>query len=662
MPVLFVHTVLLVVPGLLLAAALGVRGWALAATSPLATYAIVAAAGTVCTFTGLRWGPATFAGAVVVFVGLALLARRLWFAPPADAPSDAPPDPWAGWRGWAVVGAAVVGAAVGTLVLFDATHGLTVPPQDWDAPFHANATRFIADTGDADPSALSFVNRYESTEPYYYPNGWHLFTALVHDVTGAPIHVVFDVSIVSIAPLLTVGLVGLLRTLGARPALAAVTALLSNAASALPYDLILRGPLITYGTGVVLVPAFLVLLHRAITGRSVAAAVLCAASAAALQVVHPGAAIVAAVFAIALVAQRWASLWRADRGAIVPDLRMLGLTALVAAVLAAPALIGSYTSVAEAAVFFWPADQPAAWAFGDVVGFAHLSEAPRWALTIGLLLGLTALRPLRPVWWLLAGSAVFATLFVLAASYQHPLISQLTRPWWGDKWRLIAVATIGAIVLAAHGVVVLADVLARRLPRFAPAALVLVVAAVAWTTSGFYAEDDRDRLRGSQFGDGPGLTRFEQQAIEALPRFVPPGAMVMNQNSDGSAWMYSMTGIKPVNGHIEVARVPADSDLSRRVTTIDPPPPGPDVEVFTMSDAQMLLHKRFNRIDTDPEVRATVERLNVQYVIVGRGHVRTWFRRAEGLRGLESVRSLELVYENPDARIYRVLPAADTSS
>jgi hypothetical protein len=571
-----------------------------------------------------------------------------------------------------VVAATVVGAGIGTLVLAKATGWVSVPPQDWDAPFHANAIRFIADTGNADPAALAAINRYEDPAGFYYPNGWHLLGALVYRITGAPIYAVFDASIVLIAPMLTVGLVGLLRRFRARPALAASTALLSGAASAIPYDLIQRGPLITYATGVVLVPAFLVMLHRTVADRSVPAALLTAASAAALQVIHPAATFVAAIFALAFIGERWLL----DRRLVLPDFAMLAITGVLAALLSIPALIGSLNSVAEASTFFWPADQPAAWAIGDLIGFSHLSAFPRWLLVVPLFAGVMVLRPIRPLWWLLASSCVFGGLFVLAASYAYPLVSTLTRPWWGDKWRLIAVFTIGAIVLSAHGVVVISDALRRRtlrvlsalpgvlggglrgpLVRFVrafPVVPVLVVALIAVGSGNFYQAENLERVQRWQFGDGPGLTRLERDGIEALGKLVPPGAMVMNQNSDGSAWMYALAGAKPVNGHLEVYRVPLTDDLSKYALTVPPPPVG-TAEVFRMSDAQVLLHKHFNQLDTDPAVRATVDRLNIQYVYVGRGYVRGYFRRADGLRDLENVRSLQLVYENPDVRIYRIL-------
>jgi hypothetical protein len=353
---------------------------------------------------------------------------------------------------------------------------------------------------------------------------------------------------------------------------------------------------------------------------------------------------VAAVFAVAMIAERWLL----DRGRIPRDLLMLAGTGAATAALALPAVLGSFNSVADAPVYVWPADLPAAHAVGDLIGFSHLSQYPRWFLVLPLLAGVVGLRRLRPLWWLLAGAAVFGGLFVLSASYVHPLIPQLTRPWWNDRWRIVAVATLGTTVLAAHGIVVLSDAVRRRSIRLtaplhggfgdrlrtalraSPVVPLLVVGALAVGSNGFYVEQNTDRVLRGQYLPGPGLSPLERDGVRRLAELVPPGARVLNQDGDGSAWMFAMAGVRPVNGHIETAG---------------------------RSPTQELLHQRFNRIDTDRQVREAVDRLGVRYVFVGRGYVRPWFRRADGLRRLDLVRSLELVYENPDVRIYRVLPA-----
>jgi len=129
--------------------------------------------------------------------------------------------------------------------------------------------------------------------------------------------------------------------------------------------------------------------------------------------------------------------------------------------------------------------------------------------------------------------------------------------------------------------------------------------------------------------DGPVVSALEVQAMQVLATVVPPGQRVLNDRGDGSAWMYAIAGVLPVAGHYNATRI------------------GPDAG---------LLAGRFNQYPTDPEVRAAVRRLGVQYVMVDRGYVRDEYRREAGFVGLERAPWLEVVYRNPDAAIYRIRP------
>jgi len=648
----------LVLPGLAVGLAAGLRGWALAATAGMVSYAVVTVTGTVFALTGLSFSPMSVLGGTVLAAAVLAGGRAVW-SRRAPSRGDASPVAarWAGWRNAAVVTATAVGCGIGFWVVFEASDQFTGVPQDWDAQFHANAIRYIAETGNADPAALAAINRYDDPAGFYYPNRYYLMAAVAYRLSGGSVLLIHDATIALIPPLLTLGLVGLLHRLGARPALAAATAVLSAAASALPYDLIMRGPLTPYATGVVLIPAFLVLLHRALgvvggdglpERRSGSTAVLAGCSAAALMAIHPSVGITAAVFALALLTQRWLGAPRQ----IGPDALPIALIGVLAAMLSVPAILGSLDSVVETPVFAWPADLPAAHAIGDLIAFSHLSSYPRWFLLLPLVAGVMAVRTLRPLWWMLGASAVFGGLFLLSAAYPQPFVGLLNRPWWNDRWRIVAIATLGMIVLAAHGTVVVSDLVRRRgvallgalpgplgtggarLAGWAPVAPVLVAGVLAVGSNGFYAAENAERLE-PQFADGPGLSDLEREGIRVLATMVPPGARVMNQNNDGSPTMYAVAGVKPVNGHIEVG---------------------------SMSPAQELLQQSFNEIDTNPRVQATVKRLNIEYVFLSDGYIRPQFTRAPGLRYLGLVESLELVYSNPDVEIYRVDPPASAES
>lgn len=673
--VLALYIALTAVPGLAVVLVSGLRGWTAAAAAPLASFGLVTAAGTACTLFGLRWSVGAVVVATVVAIVLAaairvvsaLVRRRLGIDVTED--SDLP-SRWLGWQGLAVLAVTAGVSVVGLAMMYVATADLQGIPQGWDANFHANVVRFIADTGNPDPAALAAIHYYDDPVGFYYPNGFHLFASIVYDLTGAPVATVLDAATAVIPPILTVGLVGMLRRFRVRPALAASAALMSISVQALPYDLIWRGPLLPNALGLALVPAFITLLHTALADRSIPAIALVPIGAGALVAIHPSNAFVAAVYGGAFIVERWLLSQRVIR----TDLALLAVAGAGAVALSMPAVLGSFSNAANEPIFTWAADLPFPHALGDLVMFSHGSDFPRIWLTLLLVVGVANIRKLRQQWWLLAASGVFALFFLLAAGYQRDWIAALTRPWWNDRWRLIAVAAPGLMLLAAQGLVSIVDWTRRRLPAVltgvaerlpdrlparlgsrltgagaaarpagvarmtrvaeragvwlrrplvAPALGVLVLLVL---TNGLYARTNLDRV--ARFYEGwPAVTPNEQAAYEELGRIVPPGTLVMNQGTDGSAWMYAIAGVKPVNGHADQTKL------------------GP---------RQKLLQAKFNELDTNVEVQHVITEMNIRYVIVGEGFLGGITRRDPGLRDLDKARSLTLVYENRDARIYEI--------
>src|SRR5699024_9338873 len=72
---------------------------------------------------------------------------------------------------------------------------------------------------------------------------------------------------------------------------------------------------------------------------------------------------------------------------------------------------------------------------------------------------------------------------------------------------------------------------------------------------------------------------------------------------------------------------------------------------------RMYLYTSMNRYGFDPEVARLVDDLEVRWVVVGTGVV-GGPGRPPGFIGLRFNPNLQLVAENPDARLYEVLPVA----
>lgn len=625
-----------VAPGLVVGLLAGLRGWLAAAAAPLLSYGVLTAAAAACVALHLQWTPRSAAAGVAAAAVIAALISFGWRRTRyslCDTRNDQPL-----WTGPATAGvAATTGLAVllsgGVLTL--ATGWLSAIPQDWDAIFHANVVRFIADTGTPDPATLAAIHYYDDPAGFYYPNGLHLVAALVYRLSNAPIATTLDATAVIVGPIFTLSLVGLLRQLRVRPLLAGCAAALSAAVPVMPYDLLGRGPVLPNALGLALVPAFLALLHAALADRSFPAMVLLPVGAAALLTIHPSNAFVAAAFGLLLLAGRWTSDWRrAGR-----DLAPLAGAAVGCAVLAWPAVRGAMSNAAKDAPFRWPADLSIGRALLDVAGYDPGGAARLWLAALAAV-GVLSLARLRRTWWLLVGSGAFASLYVLVATLPADWVAMLTRPWWNDRWRLIAVAAPGLVVLAAQGAATGVDGvrwLVGRLTLANPARRVVTaaIAAAALTavmvgTGALYAGANRSRVD-PYYQAGPVVTPLEVDAYRRLGELAEPGDRVMNQGTDGSPWMYAIAGVHPVNGHADQTK---------------------------LDDDRRLLLVRFNAIDINPDVRHLTDTMNIRWVIVGRGYVSGGWEREWGLRGLDRVPSLQLVYENPDARIYRVLPAA----
>jgi hypothetical protein len=298
-------------------------------------------------------------------------------------------------------------------------------------------------------------------------------------------------------------------------------------------------------------------------------------------------------------------------------------------VLASVELLGALGSGKNVPPVDWPADLTPSQAIGELVTWSHWEKYPQWWLGIALVVGLVTYRRLGDLRWLGWVAAAFGALFVAAAAYDSWWANDITRPWWNDRWRLVALAAIPMCVIAAHGFAEAQRVVAgwlSRLPVARLAAAGLVVVAVALLTKGFYVSRNEQRM-GINTGDGPAVSPGEIAGYEELARIVPPGERVLNDRGDGSVWMYALAGVHPVAGHY-------DATLT-----------GPDAQ---------LLAARFNSYDTDEKVRAAVRRLHVGYVILGKGFLRQTAEREPGLRDLSEVTALTEVYRTRDVVIYKI--------
>ena len=632
------YVVVLLLPGGLLGALGGLRGWTLAATAPLFTYAVAGLAGPFSSRLGVPWSPLTFALATLLLCaavgGTRFLLRHRGGEPPA------PPVPvWARTAHVGVAVCVVVAVGVGIAAVLGGIQQLGAIPQDWDAAFHANGVRLIADTGDGGLYAMATTNWYETGFTVFYPNAYHLVAATVYQLTGASIPTVLNAHTVLIPGLLALSLAAMVRRFGGRPLLAGATALAAVSITSI-YDNLWRGPLLPFATGVALTPLLLVLVLDVLDAGDLRAtvrpALLFAAGLAALLCLHPAILIGAVLFTVPALVQRW---W--TRPAAAPrEIAVLVVPGILAALVCGLQLAGTLSSGASITTVTWPADLTMPAALGQILTFSHNAPTAQIRLSLVLVVGLIGYRRLGHLRWVGATAAVFGVLFVLAASNDAHWVKTVTSLWWNDRYRLIALTAVPLCVIIGHGVseaqrwlALAAGALTGRVGSRRGVALglalvtsVATVLAFGVVTRGLYLGRDQLQMTNNS-GDGPAVSPLEIEGMQAIAAIVPSGERVLNDRGDGSVWLYALTGVKPVAAHYDGTHT------------------GPDAA---------LLAARFNRYPFDADVRAAVARLHIRYVELDAGFLRSYASREPGLAGLAGQPWLTKVYSNRDVVLYEI--------
>ena len=475
---------------------------------------------------------------------------------------------------------------------------------------------------------MSHTNWFEGNIESYYPNAYHLVATAVYQMSGAPIPTVLNAHTVLIPGLAALTLAAMVHRFGGRPVLAAATALAVVAITPF-YDLLWRGPLLPFATGVALTPLAAVLVRELLDDRRIrpGAAVALAAALAGYLALHPAILVGAILFVLPMLVQRW---WGAGRQAA----REFGVLVAVGVVAAAAsgvpgggrAVDGRQHREARPARRVRARRRPSA----SCLVFGHGIDTIQLRLAAIMLLGLVGAARLGGLRWVIGSGLVFGVLFVLTAASTDPTARAIASIWWDDSWRFVGLAALPMAVLIGNGVAEVQRFAAklvgnRRFVGLATAAVVLLVFVLG--TRMLYLERDQQRMTRNTGDDGPAVTWLEVQGMYAIAQIVPPGARVMNDRGDGSAWMYPLTGVKPVAGHYDELRI------------------GP---------AATVLAARFNQYLRDPEVRAAVAELDIHYVQLDRGFLRSWAARQPGLTDLPGQPWLRVVYSNPDVVLYEI--------
>ncbi|MFE0022074.1 DUF6541 family protein [Amycolatopsis sp. NPDC059021] len=648
----------LALPGGLIGLAAGLRGWALAGLAPLLSHTVTGLAGPWLAKIHLPYNTLSVAGCTLLIAGVVYGLRRLALARGWSSPGAAEPGvTWTRRAHVAVAACIVLALGLSIIAVLSAKGGTTAVFQRWDTVYHANGIRYIADTGDGSLTGMSKLNWYPDGN--FYPNGYHLVGALVYQLSGTTIPVTLNAITMPTAGLFALALVALVRQLGGRAVFAGCAALVAGTATTGAYEQVSSG-LLPFALGIVLTPLAVVALQRYLVHPDIGSGAVLALSAVGLLAAHSSALFGAILFAFPLVVQRWYRVLRgrgADGGAegkgfgrvVGGDLLRMLPVMLVAGVLASPMIFGAIGFTSSSYPYHpWGSHLPVLKSLALLATFHQVLPDPQLWLTALFAVGVLSFLALRGMRWLLLSAILLSTLFVLVASYgDTEWVIALSRPWWNDRYRLMALAAIPLCLLAAHGMAQLQRWLAklvtqrawlrarpRLTARFGLVSAAVVVALFAVVTGGFLNTANAKAVSLLYYNGLPGevvppVSADELTAMAELGRMhIPADEKVLNDRLDGTAWMYAIAGVHPVAAHYDAGVPPKDA-------------------------AYLALH--FREYDTDPEVRAAVRRLNIHHVLIGSGSIVVNGLPSPGLRNLEGLDFLRRDYANPGAAIYTIV-------
>jgi hypothetical protein len=635
--------VLFFLPGLIVSALLGLRGWRLAGLAPAVTFGLVATGGPVLAALGVRWSLLSFAvwtAAIALFVagaGMLWVRFRPAKAPAPSAGDSRDDDPAlparrAPWEHLVVGGGVLLGMVVGAVVFLRGTGGLGVTTQEWDAPFHANAVRWIAEHGAAVPGSLAPTADLPAGTPYFYPITYHALLAIVVQVFGTTPSWVLNAAALTVVLIWPLSVAALGMSWRVPAPIVAVAAAVSTWFSAFPFDSLWRGPLWPYVAGLALLPGVLAAGRLLIEpGRFIRSAVALALGITGVVAMHPSLAFILLVYVLTLAAAlvlrlepvRW-------RSAALP----LAVTAALTVIVLLPVILPARVQSAGVQGARWPEFATQAEGFGQVLLFSPVTTEPQWWLGLTALVGVVIMVLRRRLLWVVAAYLVIGAAYAATASMDTPLVNTLSGPFYNDAWRFAAPLPLAGAFAVGEAVVALSSWLAPRVRLGTSWRGVVTVATAAIVVlgllgNGAYMARNIERL-GMPYGNGPTVSAAEQEAYGWLGKHVPPGERVLNDADDGSVWMYSFARVEPM------------------VFTFYGAHPG---------SVSARLQNHLNQLDRSPAVRDLLEKEGVRYVIVGKGFVRPGMERALGMTHLSAVKGLKTVFRNQDAVIYEVVPA-----
>ncbi|MGW7530914.1 DUF6541 family protein [Amycolatopsis sp. NPDC054798] len=622
------------VPGLVFGAAVRLRGWTLAAAAPLLTFGVVALGVPVLGGLGIRWTMLAVALWTLVLSiagsGLAFAAQRLRARRHPDWTVEELPK--LTLRDHVVMAAGVAaGLAVGAIAFLRGSNGIDTVQQGWDAPFHGNLVRWIAEHGDARPSTVGTIANLPGQSDYFYPDTYHALLSLVFGKAGLTMMPTLNLAALAVIFTVPVGVAAMCRVWG-MPALGtAAAAAVTTWFSAFPYDSLWRGPLWPYVAGVALLPAMLALARYLLKPDGIAGPVALGVGVAGLCGLHTSLVFVLAVYFLLILL---AVLLRYEKIEWCRSAPSLIATIGLAIVLGVPLVLPSLYNASGVTSAYWPPEATLAGGLGETLTFSPMSEFPQWWIGVPAFIGIVLMVRHRRMLWLVGAYVVFGGLFMVTVSLESNLVQKVTSVFYNDHWRIAALVPLaGAVAFGEFAHTAVAWLVRKTQPRvkLKPIALtgvaVLLLAVVLGGLSrGGYIGRNAVRLA-TNYTDRSTVSKGEEVAYAWLGQHTMPGEHVMNSKADGSMWMYALSGVMPVEWNFYGA--------------------APNTRAAYLSD-------RVDQIGENPRVREDLADLHVRYVLQSHGPAAHNATPSAGVARIAEGPAFRVVFRNSDVTIYEI--------
>lgn len=656
-PALVVALLIVVLPGVVLAFAFGLRGFAIPALAPALSLSVIACASTVSPLVHLRWSVwpvlGTTAVGAAVLAGLRLKLRRF------DRPREF--EAQASTTGVKLANSLtfVIALAIPAVILaksltfaFDGPHGFS---QTFDNVFHLNALEYIREAG----SASSFdIGRIAGSS--YYPAGWHALVSLVGTLSSSGIpESVNATNLVIGAIVWPLSMLYLLSQIfGSRPVAMISGGVMCACFAAYPLVMVDYGVLYPVYLSLALLPAcvgqifFALGLGARRPENSWVAWFTLGGIAVGMTVSHPSALMALIVVGIPPVIGLYIKKigprlthggWR-DPAFVLPSLALL-------AGLVAAAGLWRYVRPDPAAAF-WPPTQTIAQAVGEALTVSPHHIEPSWLVGGLVLLGLYRGVRFPQRWATLGLFLMLAALYVVVSGFDPGRVrSLITGIWYNDSYRLAAMLPLAAIPVAVEGLLQVEGWVRRMWDRareriskvragagrgWAQAQTLAGTAGLVVVVLGLIGVSQTGQVPAEELAakslyqvrpDSPLVSSDEMVLLKRLDSHVPADAVIAGSPWTGTSLAYALADRKTLQLHILSATSPA-------IDAVD----------TGLKDAL-----------TNPAACNAIKELHVQYVLdFGTQEVHREHHAYQGVEDLQGSSAVTLVDQQGAARLYKV--------